>query len=147
VDAVDWSAVGLDKARRAAAARRVELTAVQADVTAYHPEPGAYDLALVSYLQLPAPQLRTVLRAALTAVRSGGVLFLIAHDLRNLTEGSGGPQDPEVLTTPEAVTAVWSGGARIERAETVRRDVNPQAGHGGEAGRPALDTLVRAVRT
>src|SRR5690348_14293140 len=48
VTAVDFSAVGLDKARRLAAERGVEAGWVVADVLEYVPEPGAYDLVLIA---------------------------------------------------------------------------------------------------
>jgi len=77
---------------------------------------------------------------AAAALAPGGTAFIVAHDLTNLSEGTGGPQDPEVLYTPEAVRAELPG-LRILRAERVRRTVVRED---GEA--TAVDTLVRAVR-
>ena len=57
-----------------------------------------------------------------------------------LTEGVGGPQDPEVLYSAEAVRAELSG-LRIVRAERVHRTVDRENGPV-----TAVDTLVRAVR-
>jgi hypothetical protein len=54
--------------------------------------------------------------------------------------GTGGPQDPAVLHTPESVTVALKD-LRIERAETVRRPVPTDDGT-----KDALDTLVRATR-
>jgi SAM-dependent methyltransferase len=143
VTAVDFSRVGLDNGRKLSAARGVDEAQVDwivADLGDYEPEPGAYDLALVSYLQVP-PQLRaTVLARAAAALVPGGTAFVIGHDLTNLTEGVGGPQDPEVLYTPEAIRAELPG-LRILRAERVQRTVEQD---GGAA--TAVDTLVRAVR-
>ena len=65
---------------------------------------------------------------------------MVGHDLANLTEGVGGPSSPEVLYTPEAITAALPG-LRIMRAERVRRTVERD---GTQA--TAVDTLVRAER-
>lgn len=78
-----------------------------------------------------------LLRAALSP---GGTLLLVAHDRSNLVDGVGGPQDPEVLPTPEEVTAVLPG-LRVERAELIRRPVEVDG-----VTRYAIDTLVRARR-
>jgi SAM-dependent methyltransferase len=143
VTAVDFSRVGLDKGRKLAATRGMAAEQVEwivADLACYQPEPGAYDLALIAYLQV-SPQVRaTVLARAAAALAPGGTAFVVGHDLTNLTEGTGGPQDPDVLYTPEVIRAELDG-LRIERAERVRRTVTLQDGPA-----VAIDTLVRAVR-
>ena len=143
VTAVDFSRVGLEKGRALSAARGVpeaQVDWVVADLCDYQPEAGGYDLALIAYLQVGAKARETVLGRAAAALAPGGTAFIVAHDLTNLSEGAGGPQDPEVLYTPEAVRAELPG-LRILRAERVRRAVTRE---GGPA--TAIDTLVRAVR-
>ena len=143
VTAVDFSRVGLDKGRKLSAARGVDEAQVDwivADLRDYEPERDAYDLALIAYLQV-SPALRaTVLARAAAALAPGGTAFVVGHDLANLTEGVGGPQDPDVLYTPEAVRAELPG-LRVVWAGRVRRPVERD---GGTA--TAVDTLVRAVR-
>jgi SAM-dependent methyltransferase len=143
VTAVDFSRVGLEKGRRLSAVRGVDGAQVDwvvADLCDYQPEPGGYDLALIAYLQVGPKARATVLGRAAAALAPGGTVFVVAHDLTNLTEGTGGPQDPEVLYTPEAVCAELPG-LRILRAERVRRTVTRDDGPA-----TAIDTLVRAVR-
>jgi SAM-dependent methyltransferase len=140
VTAVDFSAVGLAKAARLARAKNVTVDWVRADVLDYQPAPGHCQLVLVSYLQLPAAELATVLGRAAAAVAPGGSAFVIGHDVTNLTEGIGGPTQADVLYTPEAVAAALDG-LRIQRAERVRRPVTTPDGE-----RPAIDTLVHGVR-
>jgi SAM-dependent methyltransferase len=140
VTGVDFSEVGLEKARALAAAGGVRAEWVTADLLDYTPEPHAYDLVLVFYLQVPATERRPIVRAAAGAVAPGGVFLLVAHDRGNLEHGHGGPQDPTVLYT--AVVGDLDGaGLEIERAETVKRPV-----HTPEGERVALDALVRAHR-
>jgi len=138
VTAVDFSRVATDKALAAAAERGVTIDAVTSDVTTYRPE-RSYDLVLVAYLQIPWQHLGPVLATAAAAVAPGGTFLLVAHDLTNLEEGVGGPQDPSVLQTPEQVAGALTG-LRVKTAERIRRPVeqNGRTVH-------AIDTLVRAT--
>jgi SAM-dependent methyltransferase len=140
VTAVDFSAAGLARAARLAAERGVSVDWVNADLLEYQPAPGGYDLVLIAYIQLPPSPLARVLRAAAAAVAPGGTLFVIGHDRDNITRGYGGPQDPDRLYTPAAVTAELDG-LVICRADQVLRPVQTQDGE-----RTAIDTLVRAQR-
>jgi SAM-dependent methyltransferase len=140
VTAVDFSAVGLDRAARLARQRAVSLDWVQADLLDYQPEPGGYDLVLIAYIHLPAAGLARVFRAAAVAVAPGGTLLVIGHDRDNVTRGHGGPPDPDRLYTPTAVTAELAG-LTVQRAEQVTRPVPTPEGE-----RNAIDTLVRAER-
>jgi len=143
VTAVDFSRVGLEKGRKLGAARGVgdaHVDWIVADLRDYEPERDAYDLALIAYLQV-GPSLRaSVLARAVAALTPGGTAFVVGHDVTNLTEGVGGPQDPDVLYTPEAIRAELPG-LRLIRAERVHRMVERD---GGTA--TAVDTLVHAVR-
>ncbi|MFU8854464.1 methyltransferase domain-containing protein [Micromonospora sp. SL1-18] len=141
VTAVDFSPVAVERGRELAARRGVPVEWRVADVTTYRPAPGSYDLVLISYLHLPAEDLATVLDSARRALRPGGALVVVGHDLANLTGGTGGPQDPNILLTPEAVVDGLAG-LRIRRAETARRPV-PTTGGGSV---DALDTVVVATR-
>ena len=143
VTAVDFSRVGLEKGRKLSAARGVgdsQVDWVVADLSEYEPTREAFELVLIAYLQVTAALRGRVLAGATTALVPGGTLLVIGHDLANLTEGVGGPQTPDVLYTPEAITAELPG-LRIVRAERVRRTVERD---GGTA--TAVDTLVRAER-
>jgi len=140
VTAVDFSAVGVERGRALAAQRGADVDWVVADVREYQPPPGAFDAVLVAYLHLVAPERATVLARAAAALAPGGRLFVVGHDVANLSGGHGGPQDPAVLYTPEAVTAELDG-LTIRRAERVTRHVPAD---GGTAA--AIDTLVSAVR-
>jgi SAM-dependent methyltransferase len=141
VTAVDFSPVAVGRGRELAAGRGVQVEWRVADVTAYRPVPGSYDLVLISYLHLPAGDLARVLAAAKQALRPGGSLVVVGHDLANLTGGTGGPQDPAVLLTPEAVVDGLAG-LQIRRAETARRPVPTTDGGTVDA----LDTVVVASR-
>lgn len=133
----DFSPAALATARRVADEAGAAVTWVEADATTWTP-PGAFDLVVLCYLQLPHHQMAAALDRVVPALAPGGTLLVIGHDRRNLDEGVGGPRRPEVLLDPEAVAALVPG-LLVETAGTVRRHVE------GE-DRPALDTLVRARR-
>ncbi|OLB82676.1 MAG: methyltransferase [Actinobacteria bacterium 13_2_20CM_2_71_6] len=138
--AVDFSAVAIDKGRRIAERAGIEVDWGVADVLAYRPEAASFDAVLIAYLHIPPADFRTVLDRARTALAPGGVLLVIGHDLTNITDGVGGPQHPELLYTPEAITAHLDG-LHVDRAERARRPV------AGDAGtKDAIDTVVRAHR-
>ena len=139
---VDFSTVGLDKGRRLADERGVEVAWICADATTWTPPDDGYDLVAVCYLQLPAEQRRQAIGVAARALAPVGTLLVIAHDSANLTDGTGGPPMAAVLYRPADVLAdLEAAGVDVivERAETVERIV---AG----AERPALDCLVRVRR-
>ena len=145
VTGVDFSQVGLDKARRLSAARSAEVATrlgwVHADLLAYSPSAAAFDLVLAAYLQLPAPARRQVLRAGALALRPGGRLVVVGHHPRNLIEGVGGPQDVALLFGPDDVVADLAGiGLIVARAEEARRLV------AGAEPSTAIDTVVVACR-
>lgn len=140
VTAIDFSPIALAKARQLADARHVHVDWIDADVREYEP-PGEFDLVLIAYLHLPAGQNATVIRRAAAALAPGGTFLLIGHDRTNLTDGVGGPQDPDVLHTPEDVVTALGDAVAIRRAERVTRDVETDDHRGA-----AIDTLVLAVR-
>jgi SAM-dependent methyltransferase len=148
--AVDFSQVALDKGARLAAEAGIDVTWICADATSWQP-PAPVDLVVVAYLQLPAEERRQAVRGAFTMLRPGGTLLLVAHDSTNLTEGTGGPQDPTVLMTAGDVLAdLEAYDADVLRAERVAREVRSadpaHHEHGGEERRTAWDCLVRVVR-
>lgn len=142
VTAADFSQVALDKGRRLAGDTPVRW--VCADATAWD-EPAAYDLVVLAYLQLAEAERRAAVRAAYASLTPGGTFLLVAHDSTNLTEGTGGPQDPAVLMSAEDVLGDLAGERYdVVRAERVARTVGD--GHGEEPARTAWDCLVRLVR-
>jgi SAM-dependent methyltransferase len=143
VTGVDFSDVALEKARELARSRNVEARWVQADLLDYRPEPRAFDLVLVFYLQVPAAERREIVRAVAEGVAANGTLLLVGHDRSNLEHGHGGPRDEAVLYAPGDVVADLGGtGLEIERSEVVSRPVTAPEGE-----RTALDALVRVRRT
>lgn len=132
VTAVDFSAVGLEKARRMAFDAEVELATVVSDVEKYEPVTGV-DLVLLCYLQIPDNHQRRLLHRACRWLNPGGMVLVVAHDKSNTV---GGPPDPGVRYSVDQTVAALEG-LRIEVAEVAQRQT--------PAG-VALDTVVLAVR-
>jgi SAM-dependent methyltransferase len=151
VVAVDFSLTGLDKGRQAQAqherGRDLHVDWVHGDVLEWDAGPVGYDLVVIAYLQLPAAEMHTAVRRGFAALAPNGTFLLVGHDSTNLTEGTGGPQDPDVLYTAEDVLGALDGERfEVERADRVARVVSGDDDHGGETERTAYDALVRLVR-
>ena len=141
---VDFSSVGIDKARNIASRRQVEVDFRVADVREVEHWQEAFDLVAAIFLHT-APEERAVwLPAAVSLVKPGGHFLYIAHDPSNIDEGVGGPQDPALLPSVSEVSRLLDGWT-LQRAEVVSRPVDSDPGHGGGSG-TALDTLVFARR-
>jgi len=122
---VDFSAVGLARAAAHAADRGLTVDWVQADLVTWTPPRGAFDLVLLMFIHLPAAERARVYAAAAAAVAPGGTLLVVGHDRTNLTEGAGGPQDPDVLFTASEIAAGLPVGFDVARQDTVRRGAAP----------------------
>ena len=140
VTALDYSQVAVDRMARLAQERlddeaRARITARVADATAPLDGIAPAELVVVCYLQLPEPQMRQAVDNALALTRPGGMVVIVGHSLRNLTEGTGGPSQPEVLYDPGTVVDWVGADVLVERAELVERRVEGR-------DTPALDTVV-----
>ena len=140
VTAVDFSTVAIERARRLAAERGVEVDWACADLAAFAVEEGAFELVLIAYLHLPESGRRQVLAQAASALAPGGDLYMVGHARHPLNREVPGPRDPGVLWDPEEVAAeLVELGLRVERCQHVRRPVETPDGE-----RVAVDTEVRA---
>jgi SAM-dependent methyltransferase len=140
VTAVDFSQVAIEKGRGV----DPDLEWVCADVTTWRPT-STYDAVVIAYLQLPAAERAAANRTAFDALAPSGTFLLVAHDTTNLTEGTGGPQDPSVLMSADDVLGDLAGREfTVEHAGRVPRLVGD--GHGEEPQLTAWDCLVRLTR-
>lgn len=133
---VDFSVTAVERAWDAARMFECDCEFYVANLLDWDP-PGQYSLVAEFYLHLPKPDLREIRRRLAQSLVPGGRLIVVGHDVTNLNDGHGGPQDPELLHTVDSVSADLAG-LEIETAERVERPV-------GDAV-VALDTVVRARR-
>lgn len=145
VHAVDFSQVGIDKGRtvatRLSRSVRERLTWQCADLTDFESTgiTDPYELVLMVFLHLPAAQRRPLLRQVTQLLSPGGTLLVLGHDSTNLTDGYGGPQDPDILFTPDDIVTDLAGlpDIHIRVADRIQRPTE---------GRDAIDALVIASR-
>lgn len=140
VVALDFSRVALERARRLAGKAAVSISWTESDLLRDDLPDGPFDLVLLSYLHLPQPAMGELWKRAAGRLAPGGRLLVLGHAKRNLSEGTGGPQDEALLYQPEEVV-LFLPGLDVLRADEVTRDL----GEGPEA-RQAIDTLVLARR-
>jgi len=124
---VDFSAVALDKARRIASQApsrsRDRLRYVVGDVTA-DSFGGGYDLILSVFLHFSPPQRKALLERAINSLKPEGILIFLGHDRINAEQGTGGPQDPEILYAPDDLVREIDGRLTIEVAERRYRETD-----------------------
>lgn len=134
VTAVDFSDVALERGRQRVQAAGVggSVEWICADLVHFDPTGGTYDVVLLMFVHLPAPERRRLLRVAAATLAPGGVVLAAGYDASNAANGQGGPRDPALLFTPEDLVADLDG-LRIERAERLQVD-------------EAVDAIVRAVK-
>jgi len=155
VTAVDFSKVAIEKGRNVERMRRTSGAGVAstfgyirwkvADATTFTSD-REFDVVVMCYVQLPEEARRAAVQHGFRTLRRGGVFLLVAHDSTNLTEGTGGPQDPAMLYSAEDVLADLEGESfSVSRAKRVRRTV-PGDKNAGEPDKVAWDALVRLIR-
>jgi SAM-dependent methyltransferase len=121
VTAVDFSRAAVERGREQGAAAGVSVDWRVADALDWAPDTPV-QLVLVAFFQLPADQLRQVLRRAATWLTPDGSLLYVGHAMDNLAHGTGGPPRPEVLATVGDLAGVGEG-YEIRALGHVRRPV------------------------
>ncbi|HHG5368153.1 TPA: cyclopropane-fatty-acyl-phospholipid synthase family protein [Pseudomonas aeruginosa] len=139
VVSVDASAVGLEKARKLAAAHGVPLTTVLADIGDFDWGHESFDVVVAIFVQFADPALRTRMFTGMQqALRSGGLLLLQGYRPEQLAYGTGGPSAAENLYTTELLRTAFSA---MEIDSLREHDSEIAEGH-GHRGMSALVDLV-----
>jgi cyclopropane fatty-acyl-phospholipid synthase-like methyltransferase len=100
VVSVDFSPPAVEKARRLAASRDVEVEFHVADVLAWDWPVEAFDIVAAIFIQFVGPKERGVLFARIkNALKPGGHLILQGYTPKQLEYGTGGPSCVENLYT------------------------------------------------
>jgi SAM-dependent methyltransferase len=133
VTSVDNSSVGLQKAQTLAAERGVTLTTALVDLADWAPLSASVDAVVLIYVHLPGSFRLRAHRALAQGLKPGGWLILEAFHPQQLQHRSGGPQDVDMLYTPEQMTAEFDGLLRPELAWQGETTLSEGPGHQGLA--------------
>jgi len=143
VTAVEISPVAIEKARRLAAGRKVDVRFVLADMLAPGWPPArlrnAFDWVIGIFIQFVGPRERTRQFAAMKQLTSpGGRILLHGYTPRQLDFATGGPSTVENLYTKELLLRAFAGW-EIEELVEYEDEISEGTGH---KGRSALIGLV-----
>ncbi len=107
VTAVDFAATALQRGAAHARALGAEVAArirwVHADLTAWAPADGQFDLVSVQFMHLPAATRQALFARLAARVAPGGTLLIVGHHPDDLQTTVPRPQLPEVFFTAEEV--------------------------------------------
>ncbi len=147
VTGVDFSTTALARAAEHAAVRGEEVAARidwrHADLMAWTPPEGAFDLVSAQYMHLP-PEPRAALFARLAAaVAPGGTLLIVGHDFSDVAAGAHRPPMPEMFFTAEGLAAGLQPGEWVVLVTEARP--RPAKVHEGEEI-TVCDAVLRARR-
>ena len=128
--AVDFSAMGLEKAQSLAGERGVSIETVCADLIEWEWPCGSFDGVVAIFCHLPPEARRTVHRAMLAALRPGGRLLLEAYTPAQLEYGTGGPPVEEMLYARELLEEDFREANILALTEMVRPVLEGRYHHG-----------------
>jgi len=140
VVSVDSSKVGVEKAKRLAAEKNVEIDAVCADLTDWNWPVSSFDFVVIIYVHFP-PEIRGLLHdKVVAAIKPGGQLIMESFTPEQLNYSSGGPPVLEMLYTAEMMASDFKL-LEIQQLEECTTELNEGKYHCGEGA------VVRLVAT
>lgn len=139
VTALEISPVALEKARRLARGRGVEVEFIQGDMLIMPWPPAQFDLVLGVFIQFVGPEDRAIQFARIKqALKPGGLLMLHGYTPKQLEYKTGGPSAVENLYTEDFLRQAFAD-FRIETLHAYEAELDEGSGH---RGRSALIDLI-----
>jgi cyclopropane fatty-acyl-phospholipid synthase-like methyltransferase len=133
VTTMDISPVGVEKARRLATERGVEVDIRVADVLDWDWSNESYDLVVAVFIQFLTPEQRPdVFDGMVAALRPGGRLMLHGYRPEQVDNGTGGPPNRDHMYT-DALLRESFAGMQIEQLHSYDAVLEEGAGHRGES--------------
>ena len=132
VTAVDSSEVGLEKARRLAAEKGVQITTIVADLVDFQIQPNSWEAIVSIFCHVPSVIRLPLHQAVVRGLKPGGVFVLEAFTPRQLAMGTGGPASPDMLMTLASLRQELAGLRFVQAVELDRKVVEGQF-HTGQA--------------
>lgn len=129
---VDLSRIALEKAKKLASSRGVEIKTMLADLATYEPEANHYGSVVSISAHLPSAIRNRLYPFIEQSLKPDGILLLEAYSEDQLSRDTGGPKDRDMLMTVEKLHREFPDLEPILLRE-VERDVSEGDGHGGMA--------------
>lgn len=131
VTAMDGSSVAVEKARRLAADRGVEVDLHVADLLRWPWDPGAFDVVVGIFFQFLEPDDRADVFAGMQrTLRPGGRVLLHGYRPEQVAYGTGGGPRPELKYTEELLREAFAD-LTIERLVGYDTTIEEGSGHVG----------------
>ena len=131
VTAFDASAVGLDKAKRLAAEKGVNVDYRLAAIEDWTWTENRFDVVVAIFIQFASPELREKIFAGIKqCLKQGGLLLLQGYTPKQLEYGTGGPPTGENLYTRRLLEDAFAG-FEIMRLEEYDSVIREGSGHSG----------------
>ena len=131
VDAFDFSAPAVEKAKALAAKHQVQLNFTCSAWQDFDWQPGRYDLVAGIFFQFATPDERSALFEKIKqSLKSGGVLVIQGYGKNQLTYKTGGPDKMEHLYDEDLLHQAFAG-FEVQVCETYETTIQEGAGHSG----------------
>jgi len=141
VDAFDVSPVAVEKARRLAGARGVQVRFAIADAESWSWPVASYDIVAAIFIQFAPPVLRRrIFDRIAHALRPGGLFLLEGYRVEQLAYGTGGPRAVDQLYTEEQLRSELAG-LELERMSSYDAAIEEGSGHSGVSA--LIDVVAR----
>lgn len=128
---VDASRIGLEKAKKLAAARGVAIETEVADFSQWRWPEAAFDAVVAIFIQFGGPALRDAMFEGIKrALKPGGVLLMQGYRPEQLGYGTGGPPKVENLYTQELLQTAFAD-MKIELLTVHDSEIHEGSGHNG----------------
>jgi len=142
VTTIDASSIGVEKARRLAAARGVEIDIRVADLRDWEVPAATFDLVVLAFLHVGPDDRTGIHRKIARALKPGGLLLLECFTPDHLGYGKGGPKNTTMMFTEERLRDDFADLLEIEHIEALKTELPASERHGG----PAAVIRLRARR-
>jgi len=129
---VDISAVALEKAKKLAQSRSVEISTLVADLATFEPEENHYGSVISISAHLPAAIRNRLYPRIERALRPNGMIILEAYSEGQLSRDTGGPRDADMLMSVDKLRREFPNLEPVLLRE-VERHVSEGEGHSGMA--------------
>lgn len=129
---VDISIVALEKAKKLAKSRGIEIKTIVADLATFEPEENYYGSMVSISAHLPSTVRNKLYPLIEQSLKPNGIIILEAYSENQLSRDTGGPKDADMLMTIDKLHREFPNFGPVLLRE-VEREVSEGEGHTGMA--------------